>query len=137
MLIRHLIAVSLLMLGSAGAQAQTMSFEQAGAIILNSCGADINKHCRNANLGSGGVRNCLISNPSVSRECISEISRVIGAVQKRAQARQSVLQICDADIRRLCGSVQAGDGQILECMLTAQRGTGARCNQAITDAGYR
>jgi hypothetical protein len=137
MFIRHLIALSLLIFGSAGLQAQTMSFEQAGMVILNSCGADINKYCRNANLGSGGVRNCLVSNPSVSRDCISEISRVIAGVQKRAQARQTVLKICDADIRRLCGSVQAGDGQILECMLTAQRGTGARCNQAITDAGYR
>ena len=135
--VRFLLALCLLILGIGRLQAQTMSFEQAGTIILNSCGADINKHCRNANLGSGGVRNCLVSNPGVSRECISEISRVIAAVQKRAQARQSVLKICDADIRRLCGSVQAGDGQILECMLTAQRGTGARCNQAITDAGYR
>ncbi len=137
MFIRRLIVAASLTLGSAGAQAQTMSFEQAGTIILNSCGADINKHCRNANLGSGGVRNCLVANPGVSRECISEIGRVVVAIQKRAQARQSVLKTCDADIRRLCGSVQAGDGQILECMLTAQRGTSARCNQAITDAGYR
>jgi hypothetical protein len=37
----------------------------------------------------------------------------------------------------LCGSVQKGDGQILECMILAQRSVSAKCNQAITDAGYR
>lgn len=120
------------------ALAQSMSFEDAAKILLNSCGVDIGKYCRNVNLGAGRLRECLARNQAkVSGQCKADYSRVFASVQKRAQARVAVLKICDADARRLCDMVQKGDGQILECMLVAQRSVSPRCNQAITDAGYR
>lgn len=122
---------------TSGASAQTMSFEQAGVVLLNSCGKDIGKYCPTVNLDSGRMRNCLLQNPGVSAACKADWSRVAVAVQRRAEARVTVLKVCEADAMRLCGLVQKGDGQILDCMLTAQRGVSAKCNQAITDAGYR
>ena len=133
----RLIAISLALAFASGASAQTMSFEQAAVVLFNGCGKDIGKYCHNVSLGSGRMRNCLLQNPVVSAACKAEWSRVAVAVQKRAEARVNVLKICDADARRLCGLVQMGDGQILDCMLNAQRGVSAKCNQAITDAGYR
>jgi hypothetical protein len=133
-----LVAAAWLAALPSAAPAQSMSFEDAAKVLLSSCGGDINKYCRNVNLGAGQMRNCLARNQAkVSGQCKADYSRVFAAVQKRAQARVAVLKICDADASRLCGMVQKGDGQILECMLTAQRGVSPRCNQAITDAGYR
>ena len=84
------------------------------------------------------MKACLTRNASkISDRCKTDVTAALAAVQKRADARIAVLKICDIDARRMCGMVQKGDGQILECMLTAQRGTSAKCNQAITDAGYR
>jgi len=131
------LTIFALLSATSSAVAQTMSFEQAATILLNSCGKDIDKYCRNVNVGSGQMRNCLLQNSSVSAACKTDWSRVALAVQQRAQARVAVLKICDADARRLCGSVEKGDGQLLDCMLAAKQGVGAKCNQAITDAGYR
>ena len=126
------------LMGSLPAAAQTMSFEEAMKIFVASCGKDMDKHCRGVNLGAGRLKACLEKNAaSVSAQCKTDAPRALAAVQKRADARVAVLKICETDAQRMCGSVQKGDGQILECMLTAQRGTSAKCNQAISDAGYR
>jgi hypothetical protein len=138
MMWKRCVIFVLLLLAPCAASAQTMSFEQASRILLDSCGSDIERYCRNVNLGSGRLKNCLATNQArVSAQCKSDYVRVFDGVQKRALARVSVLKICDADARRLCGMVQKGDGQVLECMLTASRGVSPRCSQAITDAGYR
>jgi len=130
-------AIFLSLLASPAAIAQTMSFEDAITIVSSSCGKDIDTHCKGVNLGAGRLKNCLAGNAKVSAQCKSDLTRVEGLVQKRAEARVNVLKICDIDARKFCGMVQKGDGQILDCMLTAQKGVSAKCNQAITDAGYR
>lgn len=119
------------------AHAQTMSFEEAANVILRDCGKYIEKHCSKVNLGSGKMRDCLMNNPSVSGACKAGFDRVTREVQKRAQARVDVLKVCDADVHRLCGLIQKGDGNLLECMLTAHKAVSPKCDQAITDAGYR
>jgi hypothetical protein len=131
------ISIFLTLALTSSASAQTMSFEQAAVVLLNSCGKDIGKYCRGVNLGAGRMRNCLLQNPSVSTACKTDWARVAAAVQKRAEARLTVLKVCEAEATQLCGLVQKGDGQILDCMITAQRGVSAKCNRAITDAGYR
>jgi hypothetical protein len=132
------IALATAALLAFSAQAQTMSFEEAATILLKSCGKDIEKLCPGVNLGSGRLRNCLDQKQaSVSGQCKGDMARAFDGMQRRAQARVAVLKICERDGLRLCGSVQKGDGQILECMILAQRSVSAKCNQAITDAGYR
>ena len=132
------LALSFLMLSVTAATAQTISYADAGDRIAMNCGQDIEKYCKNVNLGGGRIQNCLIQNEAkVSAACKATNREVRALLQKRAAARAGVMKICDADVRRLCGLVQPGDGNILECMLIAQRSVSARCNQAITDAGYR
>lgn len=133
----RLLSMIALLTGTSAAMAQTMSFEEAAKVLLNSCGKDIAKYCGNVNLGSGRMRNCLQGTADVSAACKRDYNHVVTAVQKRANARIAVRKICDADARRLCGLVQPGDGQLLECMLASFRGVSAKCSQAITDAGYR
>jgi outer membrane protein OmpA-like peptidoglycan-associated protein len=54
----------------------------------------------------------------------------------RAQARSSVMRICEADGRRLCQGVQQGDGNLMECFYKAKQNFSPQCQQAVADAGY-
>ncbi len=132
-----LLGTMLLLTGVSAANAQTLSFEEAAKLLLRSCGKDISRYCSKVNLGDGRMQSCLLNTAGVSAGCRTEYARVVAGVKKRAEARIAVRRICDADARRLCGSVQLGDGHLLECLLASTRGISPQCSQAITDAGYR
>lgn len=120
------------------APAQTIGFAEAIDRLAAACGADIKKHCKGVPLGSGGVRNCLVRNQAKNApRCNATMAEVFRLVQIRLAAQAAVPKLCDADIRRLCQGVQPGDGNLLECGLKAKRAVSAKCNQAITDAGWR
>jgi hypothetical protein len=120
------------------ASAQAMNFEDATAILGKSCGEDIESNCRGVNLDPIRLRDCLARNQdSVSAQCKSDYVRVFAAIQKRIAARAAVPKICEREVSKLCGGLQKGDSRALECILGETRGVSARCNQAISDAGYR
>lgn len=120
------------------AKAQTMSFAEAADKLVAACGKDIDANCKGVNIGNGRMQACLSKNrDSVSADCRDTYVVIFKGIEARAQARGAVLKACDADVRRLCGGVVKGDGQILECMLTASKAVSPRCNKAIADAGYR
>lgn len=118
--------------------AQTVGYADAIDRLARSCNQDIAKHCSKVNLGGGRVQQCLTQNQAkISTGCRSTIAEVQNLLQLRAEARRVVIRVCDADMKRLCQGVQPGDGNMLECILKAQRSVSQSCNQAVTDAGYR
>jgi hypothetical protein len=138
--IRHLVAVLpvLAFLCSTPAAAQTMGFAEAADKLVAACGKDMDANCKGVNLGNGRMGACLSKNRDrISTDCQQTYAAVFAGIERRAQARVAVLKICDVDMRRLCGGTVKGDGQVLECMLTASRAVSPKCSQAITDAGYR
>ncbi len=123
---------------STTAFSQTIGYADAISGLAAACGADIRKFCKGVNLGNDRLRNCLNQNQAnVSSQCKVGYTRAMDLLQKRVTAQRSVTKICDSDIRRLCGGVQPGDGNILNCVLLAQKQVSVQCNQAVTDAGYR
>jgi outer membrane protein OmpA-like peptidoglycan-associated protein len=99
------------------------------------CRADIAKYCKNEPLGGGRVRQCLQRN-QVSPSCASSITALGALLQKRAAARAAVPKVCDADIKRVCAGIEAGDGNLMECYYKAKERMSAACRQAVSDAGY-
>src|SRR5262249_18539186 len=100
-----------------------------------SCRADIQKLCKNVNLGGGRMLQCLESK-GASPTCGASITAVQVLVAKRAEARALIPRVCEADIRRVCAGVQAGDGNLMECFYKAKRNISPQCQQAVADAGY-
>ena len=137
-LARSLLLVVVLAAPSLAA-AQTMSFEDATAILGKSCGGDIESNCRGVNLDAARLKDCLYRNQdSVSAQCRADYIRAFDAIQKRIAARAAVAKLCEREASKLCGGVPKQDGgKSLACILAATRGVSARCNQAIGDAGYR
>ena len=132
------LIVCWLVAGAGHAGAQTIGYAEAIDLLAANCGKDIAAYCKQVNLGGGRVQHCLVQNQAkISARCKAANVEVVGLLQKRVAARQAVLKVCDADIRRLCSGVQAGDGNLLECFLKAEAHANAQCRQAVTDAGYR
>jgi len=116
--------------------AQTIGYAEAIDHLAVACRNDIGKYCKSEQLGGGRVRSCLQRQPGVSAACSGAIAALTALLQKRAAARASVVQVCDRDIRRLCGGIQPGEGNLLECFFKAKASMSAACRQAVADAGY-
>lgn len=123
---------------STAAHGQTIGYAQAADRLGSACGADIQKYCKNVNLGNGRIRSCLQQHSDrVSSQCKVAFREVFELLQKRTLAQENIRKFCETDARRLCPGMVMGDGNILNCLLTASRVVSPRCNQTITDAGYR
>lgn len=119
------------------AQAQTVSYADAMTMLERDCGADVKKFCRGINLGNGQIANCLEEHRArVSPQCISTMTAVTASIEKRLAAQASVFKVCARNANQLCGGV-VGEVHILQCLIKTERIDSAKCNQAITDAGWR
>jgi hypothetical protein len=134
---RSLLLVVLLAMPS-GAPAETMSFENAAAILGKSCGDDNVANCRGLNLDANRLKDCLYRNQdSMSAECKADYARALDAIQKRVAAHAAVPRMCEREASKLCAGLPKGDRKITGCLVAATKGVSARCNQAISEAGYR
>jgi hypothetical protein len=130
------LLLALLLTTSALASAQTMSFEEAGALLGASCGKDLDDNCRGVNLDPTRLKDCILRNQDVvSVQCKADYPRVFSAVQLRATARAGIFKVCERDATKLCGGAQKTDA--LQCLMSAKRGVSIQCTKTIADAGYR
>jgi hypothetical protein len=120
------------------ASAQTVSFEQAAALLGASCGKDIDTNCRGVNLDPTRLKECLSRNQDVvSPLCKIDSAKAFDAIQKRLAARAAVAKICERDATKYCAGTPKENGKLLQCLLTLTRGPSVACTRAISDAGYR
>ena len=130
------LLLAVLLAAPAPAFAQTMSFEDAGAMLGASCGKDIDDNCRGVNLDPTRLKDCLLRNQDVvSAQCKADYPKVFSTVQQRAAARAGVFKTCERDAAKLCGGAQKAD--VLQCLASAKRGVSIQCTKAVADAGYR
>ena len=119
-------------------QTQTISYADAVTVLARDCGSDIKKFCKGLNLGNGRIQKCLEQNQAkVSPTCTSTMAGVTASIQQRQAAQASVSKICAGAAARACKGVKGGDAHILGCLLKATKVVGEKCNQALTDAGWR
>lgn len=128
-------AAVLALLSAGRANAQTIGYAEAIDQLATSCRNDIAKFCKQVNLGGGRIQQCLGQQP-VSAACKTNVAALQAMLQKRAAARAAVPRVCDADIRRMCTGVQAGDGNLMECFYKAKQRISPQCQQTVADAGY-
>lgn len=122
--------------GFAPASGQTIGYADAVSRYAAACKSDIAKYCKRVPLGGGRLGNCLVQNEKVSASCKTTITALRSMVIKRADARASVMKVCDADIKRLCAGIQAGDGNLMQCFFAARKNASAQCRQTVAEAGY-
>lgn len=117
---------------------QTMSYADAITALAGACGGDIKKHCKGVNLGNNAIQTCLQENQAkVSASCNATVTDVVASIQRRQAAQANVASICRGDVARLCKGVKPGEAHLLGCLLKAAGVVSDKCNEAITDAGWR
>ena len=119
--------------------AETMSFENATAILADSCGKDIDANCLGLSLDATRLKECLSRNQdNVSPQCRADYVRAFDAIQKRVAARNAVGKLCLREKQKVCAEAQGKPGETIICLLKAPpRGMSIGCTQALTQAGYR
>ena len=119
--------------------AETMRFEDAAAMLAESCAKDIDANCRGVNPDPTRLKDCLNRNQDVlTPQCKNDFGRAFDAIQKRVAARAAVTKLCARDVAKFCTDVPKGDsGKALDCLLAGPRGVSINCNKAIAEAGYR
>ena len=136
----HRLAVAMIaLLGlTVVAEAGTISYADAVTQLAANCGADIKKLCKGLNLGNNRIGDCLSQNAAqVSPQCSSSLSFVLTSIQQRLQAQVAATKVCRDDVARRCQGVVPGEAHLLTCLLKAKNVVSRKCNQAITDAGWR
>ena len=121
------------------AMAETMSFENATAILAESCGKDIDANCLGVNLDAQRLKECLSRNQdSVSPQCRADYTRAFDAISKRVAAHGAVGKLCLREKQKICADAQAKPGETIDCLLKAPpRGLSVGCSKALNEAGYR
>jgi hypothetical protein len=133
------VAVAAASLAVSPALAETMSFENATAILTESCGKDIEANCLGVSLDAPRLKECLVRNlDSVSPQCRADYARAFDAISKRVAAHAAVGKLCEREKQKLCADAQAKPGETIACLLKAPtRGMSAGCSKALGEAGYR
>ena len=133
------VAVAAASLAVSSAMAETMSFENATAILAESCGKDIDANCLGVNLDAPRLKECLSRNQdSVSPQCRADYVRAFDAIQKRVAAHGAVGKLCVHEKQKICADTQGKPGETIACLLKAPtRGVSFGCNKALGEAGYR
>ncbi len=118
--------------------AETIGYGEAIRGLTAACGADIEKHCKSVKTGGGAISVCLARN-NISTGCSATFEAAFALLAKRAAAQDAAPQICQADAKRLCSNFRQGRARILRCLIRRDniRKVSNKCNQAITDAGWR
>jgi hypothetical protein len=134
-------AVIIAGLGAAApAAAETISYAEAARFLAATCGADISTYCKGVRPGSGRLQDCLSANvDKVSQQCQRNYVAVFESLAARAKAQANAPALCESDAERLCENFRAGQARILRCLTRSDnvRKVTRKCNQAITDAGWR
>lgn len=133
-----LIAAGVIAVSAVPSFAQTVGFADAIKILGTSCGKDINTYCKKANLGNNEIGKCLEENQSkLSAKCDVDRMTVMTLLEARFAAQAAVPKLCDRDIQQRCNLVKPGNGNVLRCILKAQKTVSNACNAAIDAAGFR
>ncbi len=129
--------VASVLVGSPG-YAQTIGYGEAIRGLTAACGADLEKYCKGVKPGGGAIGVCLARN-NISTGCSATFEAAFALLAKRAAAQDAAPQICQADAKRLCSNFRQGRARILRCLIRRDniRKVSNKCNQAITDAGWR
>lgn len=106
------------------------TFGLSGAYALDSehpCKADREKFCSQIEPGDGRVVKCL-------KEHKDELSPSCKAFKEsKKESREQAREACKEDVKKLCDSVEKGEGRKVKCLIEKQSQASSACQQAIAN----
>ena len=129
-----LVALGILSLGINNASAQQDLVET----VANGCKMELEKYCAQVTPGQGRVLACLYAyGDKLSSKCEYALYDAAVQLERAVAALSYVANECDADMEKYCGSIQPGEGRLLECLEKHDKKVSGRCKQAVKDVGLK
>src|SRR4051812_3491656 len=95
---------------------ETMTFEEATAMLGGSCGADIDDNCRGISLDPRRLKECFRRN-TISSKCQEDYPRAFSAIEQLVSARARLAKLCNWELNHLCSEVRQDPVKGLQCLL--------------------
>jgi hypothetical protein len=113
----------------------------AGAIesliksVASGCEKELKSFCSKVTPGEGRILACLYAhNDKISGRCEYALYDAAAQLERFVAALSYVVNECEDDLQKYCGSVRAGEGRLAECLLVKNKDKiSKRCNQAMKD----
>ncbi len=128
------VALVIIPLGITSANAQQDLVET----VANGCKMEIEKYCGQVTPGQGRVLACLYAHgDKLSAKCEYALYDAAVQLERAVAALSYVANECDADLEKNCGSIEPGEGRLLECLEKHDKQVSGRCKQAVKDVGLK
>ncbi len=113
-------------------KAVTDKAEKVVAKIEASCSADIKSFCSQVTPGDGRLMLCMMAHEDkLSDKCFTTLVDVGDAVELTISSAKRAVSVCEPEIDTLCADVQAGGGQIAQCLITNKSKLSAACSAEV------
>jgi hypothetical protein len=100
------------------------------------CTKELKAQCKGVKEGRGRLLACLYAHEDrLSARCGNVVLGSLDRLGIMLGALANVGRVCEADAKRLCNGVAAGQGNLIGCLAQAKRNVSAQCN-ATLDAAF-
>ncbi len=131
-----LVCFSILMMFTVNAS-NASAVESLVNTIAKGCETELKSYCSQVTIGEGRVLACLYAHgDKISGRCEYALYDAAAQLERFVAELSYVVNECEEDLVKYCGSVQAGQGRLAECLLVKNRDKiSNRCSQAVKDVG--
>ncbi len=100
--------------------------------IFASCEEDLAKFCPAVTPGNGRISACLYAHEDqVSPSCDAAIAETADLIDVLFEQLRYAKQQCGADVAKLCGEVEIGQGRLFGCLYEQKPALSAECLEVI------
>lgn len=100
--------------------------------IFASCEEDLAKFCPAVTPGNGRISACLYAHEDqVSPSCDAAIAETADLIDMLFERVRYAKQQCGADVAKLCGEVEIGQGRLFSCLHEQKAALSAECLEVI------
>jgi hypothetical protein len=107
--------------------------------VATGCEKELTSYCSKVTPGEGRILACLYAhNDKISGKCEYALYDAAAQLERFVATLSYVVNECEDDLQKYCGSVRAGQGRLAECLLVNNKDKiSERCNQAIKDVDLK
>lgn len=111
----------------------TLNAEQALLeSVVDGCKVELDTYCMDVTPGESRILACLYSrSDKLSGKCEYALYDAAVQLERAVAALSYVVNECAEDVNKLCGSVEAGEGRLLDCLDKNAAEVSMRCKDAI------
>jgi hypothetical protein len=106
------------------------------AALNATCTKEIKAQCKGVKEGRGRLLACLYAHENrLSARCGNTVMASLERLGVMLGALANVMRVCEADAKRICNGVVAGEGNLIGCLAAGRKSVSAQCN-ATLDAAF-